>query len=250
MSKLLVKKIISHPDKDELISKMIIGISIKDIHEWLASKYVNPNESKFVISEKDIKKFKDTHLDIYSLIQEDLSKAKSAIANNNEDLELAIQNVPAYQQIVLKAVNEELDIRKIIKNLCVAIETRISQLFDEIQADPTTINTKIDRLLIDWMELLGNQLEKYYKFTEAPADNIIQHNMTIQVMDQHVTILHDAIKETLSQMDLQSSLYFMEIFNEKISKLKISEKESLPNPEIRLAEVKILNETISNRINQ
>lgn len=250
MNKNALSKIISHPDKDELISKLVIGISSKDIYDWLASKYVNPNEKKFILSEKSIKSFKDNYLDIYSLIQNDLANTKIAVATNNEDdLELAIRNVPAYKNILIKTANEELDIRTIVKKLCAAIELRFSQVFDEIQSDPTTINTKIDRLLIDYTEVLGNILEKYYKFTEVPADNVIQHNVTLQVVDQHITVFHDVIKKVLSQMDLETSLYFMEVFHDEMHKLKQPEKIVPSTSEVRLAEAKLLNETINNKIN-
>mgnify|MGYP003642663550 CR=1 FL=1 len=250
MNKNALSKIISHPDKDELISKLVIGISSKDIYDWLASKYVNPNEKKFILSEKSIKSFKDNYLDIYSLIQNDLANTKIAVANNNEDdLELSIRNLPAYKNILIKTANEELDIRTIVKKLCAAIELRFSQVFDEIQADPGTINTKIDRLLIDYTEVLGNILEKYYKFTEAPVNNVIQHNVTLQVVDQHITVFHDVIKKVLSQMDLETSLYFMEVFHEEMNKLKQPEKVVPLNSEVRLAEAKLLNETINSKIN-
>lgn len=250
MNKNALSKIISHPDKDELISKLVIGISSKDIYDWLASKYVNPNEKKFILSEKSIKSFKDNYLDIYSLIQNDLANTKIAVANNNEDdLELSIRNLPAYKNILIKTANEELDIRTIVKKLCAAIELRFSQVFDEIQNDPGTINTKIDRLLIDYTEVLGNILEKYYKFTEAPVNNVIQHNVTLQVVDQHITVFHDVIKKVLSQMDLETSLYFMEVFHEEMNKLKQPEKAVPLNSEVRLAEAKLLNETINSKIN-
>lgn len=250
MNKNALSKIISHPDKDELISKLVIGISSKDIYDWLASKYVNPNEKKFILSEKSIKSFKDNYLDIYSLIQNDLANTKIAVVNNNEDdLELSIRNLPAYKNILIKTANEELDIRTIVKKLCAAIELRFSQVFDEIQNDPGTINTKIDRLLIDYTEVLGNILEKYYKFTEAPVNNVIQHNVTLQVVDQHITVFHDVIKKVLSQMDLETSLYFMEVFHEEMNKLKQPEKAVPLNSEVRLAEAKLLNETINSKIN-
>ena len=246
-----IKKILEHPDRDEIISKIIIGIPCKDIHEWLASKYTNINESKFVITEKAMKSFQDNYLDIYSAIQNDLSKTKSSLANNSEDdLQLTISNLPAYKDIMVKTANEELDIRKIIKNLCVAIESRLSQVFDTIQEDPRNINTRIDRLLIDYTEVLGNILEKYYKFTESPADQIVQHNVTLQVVDRHIAVFHDVIKEILSQIDLETSLFFMELFNEKMSKLKEPSKTDATSSELRLAEAKILNETINEKINK
>lgn len=251
MNKNALKKILEHPDKDELISKLVCGISAKETHEWLAGKYTNSAEAKFVIAEKSIKSFQDNYLDIYNLIQEDIVKTKQAVATNTQDqIDLAVKNNPTYKSKMLELAEKKLDVRMTIAQLCVAIETRLAQVFDEIQADPRNINTKVDRLLIDYAEVLGNILEKYYKFTEAPVDNVIQHNVTLQVMDQHITVLHDVIREVLAQMDLESSMYFMEVFNERISKLKAPEKDAPPSVDAQLAEAKLLNETINKKLNE
>jgi hypothetical protein len=250
MNKNALTKILQHPDKDEIISKLVIGISAKDIHDWLKAKYTNVSEAKFVVAEKSIKSFQDNYLDIYNLIQEDIAKSKSAIATSTEEqLALSVQNNPTYRNKMLELAGKELDIRQIVTNLCVAIESRLAQVFDEIQEDPRNINTRVDRLLIDYAEVLGNILEKYYKFTEAPvATQTVQHNVNIQVIE-HISILHDVIKDVLSQMDLESSLYFMELFNERFSKLKPPTDKEVPNTETRLAEAKLLNETINKKIN-
>jgi len=251
MNKNALKKILEHPDKDELISKLVCGVSAKDTHDWLAAKYTNPAESKFIISEKSIKSFQDNYLDIYNLIQEDIAKTKQAVVTNTQDsLELAVKNNPTYKSKMMELANKEIDVRQMVAQLCVAVETRLAQVFDEIQEDPRNINTKVDRLLIDYAEVLGNILEKYYKFTEGPADMVIHHNMTVQVVDQHIAVLHDVIREVLAQMDLESSMYFMEVFNEKISKLKAPEKEGMPNTDVKLAEAKLLNETINKKLNE
>lgn len=242
-------KILNHPDKDEIISKLICGISAKDICEWLSVKYTNASEHKFVLSDKLIKSFKDNYLEIYNVIYDDLSKTKLAVSNNTENsLELSVKNNPKYKDILVKTANEELDIRQTIKSLCVAIETRFGQVFDEIQARPDEINSTVDKLLISYTETLGNILEKYYKFTETPTVGVVNNNVTFQVMDQHISTFHDVIKDVLSQMDLESALYFVENFNNRISKLQQPNKD-FPTPEVRLAEAKLLSETISNKIN-
>lgn len=250
MNKNALKKILEHPDKDEIISKLIIGISSKDVYDWLKAKYTNVSESKFVISEKSIKSFQENYLDIYNLIQEDIAKSKLAVNSSTEDqLELSVQNNTTYKSKMLELADKEIDVRKIISNLCIAIETRLAQVFDEIQEDPRNINTRVDRLLIEYADSLANILEKYYKFTETPADQIVQHNVTLQVVDQHISVFHDVIKEVLSQMDLETSLYFMEVFNQKMEKLKAPDKEYI-NTDMKLAEAKLLNETINKRINE
>lgn len=252
MNKPTYKKILEHPDKDEIISKLIIGQPISDIHDWLKSKYTTVDENKFVISEKILKSFQNTYLDFYTDMQQDLSKTKTALANGTQDnLDLSIKDNILYKDTLIKTLNNELDIRQMVARLITNIETRLSQVFDEIQQDPRNINTKMDRLLIDYAEIFGTLLEKCYKFNEVPqADQVIQHNVTLQVVDQHISVFHDVIKEVLSQMDLQTSLYFMEVFSEKMSKLKPPPPVSVPTQEMRLAEVKLLNETISQKINE
>lgn len=250
MNKNALQKILEHPDKDEIISKLIIGISSKDIYDWLKAKYTNVSEAKFVIAEKSIKAFQENYLDIYNLIQQDISKSKGALSTSTEEqLSLSVQNNATYKSKMLELAGKEIDVRKIISNLCVAIETRLAQVFDQIQEDPSNINTRVDRLLLEYADTLGNILEKYYKFTESPADQIIQHNVTLQVVDQHISVFHDVIKEVLSKMDLDTSLYFMEVFNQKMEKLKSPEKDVL-NTDMKLAEAKLLNETINMKINE
>jgi hypothetical protein len=133
--------------------------------------------------------------------------------------------------------------------MCVAVETRLAQVFDTIQEDPRNINTRIDRVLIEYCEVLGGLLEKYYKFTESPADLTVQHNVTLQVVDQHISVFHDVIREILSQMDLESSMLFMELFTEKMAKLKQPNPEQGPNTDMKLAETKLLNQTINKKLN-
>lgn len=250
MNKNALKKILEHPDKDEIIAKLVLDYPAKDIHEWLADKYTNVSEAKFVIAEKSIKVFKDNYLDVYSMIREDMAKTKQAVATSTEEqLELAVKNNSSYKSKMLELAGKEIDVRQMVAQLCLAIETRLGQVFDEIQEDPRNINTKIDRVLIEYGELLGGLLEKYYKFTENPADLVIQHNVTLQAVDQHISVFHDVIREVLAQMDLESSMLFMEIFQEKMAKLKPPTQEQPLNTDMKLAEAKILNETINKKLN-
>jgi hypothetical protein len=250
MNKNALQKILDHPDKDEIIAKLILDISPKDIHEGLAGRYTNVSEAKFVIAEKSLKTFKDNYLDVYNMIQEDITKTKQAVATSTEaNLELAVRNNSTYKSKMLELAENKLDVRQMVAHLCLAVETRLGQVFDEIQEDPRNINSRVDRVLIEYGELLGGLLEKYYKFTESPADLTIQHNVTLQVVDQHISVFHDVIREVLSQLDLESSMLFMELFNEKMSKLKPPTPEAIPNTDIKLAEAKLLNETINKKLN-
>jgi len=249
MNKNSLQKILDNPDKDEIIAKLIIGITPKDVHDWLEAKYTNVSESKFVISEKTLKNFQDNYLDLYTQIKEDVLKTSQNITLAPHDqATLAVKGSKAYKDKMLELAGSEVDIKKMITNMLVAIETRAGQVFDAIQDDPRNINTRLDRVLIEWFDSLGNMLEKYHKLVIAPPDQIIQHQVTLQVVDQHISVFYETIKEILSKMDLETSLYFMEVFNEKMSKLKAPQQELL-NTEARLAEAKVVNETINKKLN-
>lgn len=251
MNKNALKKILEHPDKDEIITKLVLDFPAKDIHEWLKGKYTNVNEAKLVIPEKNIKTFKDNYLDIYNMIRDDIAKSKQALATSTESaLELAVQNNPTYKSKMMELATKEIDVRQTVARMCTALETRFGQLMDSIQDDPSNINTKVERVTIEYGELLGGLLEKYYKFTESPADQIIQHNVTVQMVDQHISVFHDVVREVLAQMDLESSMLFMELFSEKMAKLKASIPEPPLNTDMKVAEAKLLNETINQKLNR
>lgn len=242
-------KILSHVEKEEIINKLLIGLSPKDINEWLNIKY-GDIDKKLVLSENVIKNFQENHLDIYNTIKEDLQKTKTALANGaaEEELNLTLQGSSTYKNKMIELANQEIDIKKMITNALSAIETRASQVFDEIQTDPRNIG-RTDRVLIEWFDVLGSMIEKYYKIVEQGPDQIVQHNISIQAVDQHVAVIYEAIKETLAQIDLESSLRFMELFNEKMSRLKPPVKEAPAPPDVRMAEARVINEAIGKRLN-
>lgn len=250
MKKSPLDKILEHPDHEEIVSKLVLGITPKDINEWLKAKYSSVNDNKLLISETALVNFKNNYLNIYSKIKADLSKTRTALTNNSiEEIELSLQNNATYKSKMIQLATEEIDIKKMLTNMIVAIETRAAQIFDSIQEDPRNINSRNDRILREWFDTLGANLERFNKLVLGAPDQVVQHNITVQHIDAHVHVIQEAIRETLAEMDLESSLRFMEVFTEKMNKLKAPGEKDL-TPEGRLVEAKIINETINNKLNE
>lgn len=250
MSKQALVKILNHPDREEIIAKLVLDISCKDIKQWLSEKYSGINSTKFQLSEASLKVFKEKYLDIYNTIKEDVTKASNLSSNIDQDLKLAVSNNNTYKNVIIKAAENELDIKKMLANMIIAIETRAAQIFDEIQSDPKSINTRNDRILIEYFDSLGAAIEKHAKYVLNTPDQVIQHNVTVQHIDQHVHLLQDAIRETLADMDVETSLKFLEVFNDKMSKLKPpSENKQLPI-DVRMAEVRSFNDQINKKLSE
>lgn len=242
----IVKMVLEHPDREEIITKLISEVDVDDINEWLKAKYINVDERKFIISTKNLLTFKDNHLDIYTIIQEDLNKTKT---NQIEDLNLAIQGTPAYHRALEKLAGEEVNIKDTVRKMVVNIETRISQIYDILMEDPQ--NLRNDITLINWFNVLAGILEKYdIILNGSPSTNInVQNNINIQVIDDHINVVYDIIKEILNHLDYDTSLLFIEMFNERMEKLKSSNQDIIPI-EQRLNATTALNQAVSAKFNR
>src|ERR1039457_2549513 len=222
----LATKILEHPDHDEVIAKLISGLTAKDIHEWLEAKYPEVG-SRFVLTEKSLISFQKDYLDFYSAIREDLLKTNKLQKSPDQELGIEVQGSDAYKNKLKEYLDSEVDIKTIVKKLLCNIEFRASQVFDEIQADPS--NMKMDRILIEWFNTLTILLEKYDLILNGNPDQInIQNNISIQVVDDRINVIYNLIREILAQIDYESSIMFMDRFNEEMKKLQPMETIVLP----------------------
>lgn len=241
----LATKILEHPDKDLIISRMVSGIPVAEIREYLEATYTNPGEEKFVLSEKVLTTFQKDYLDFYTTIRDDLTKTKESKLSPEETLSMEIQGSTTYKKNLEKYLDSEIDIKLMVKGVLKTIESRIEQMYDLIQEDPR--NIKIDRTLIEWFNTLIALLEKFDAIQNGNIEQVnIQNNINVQVLDDHMGVIFNVIKDILAKLDYDTSLVFIDMFNEEMQKIKPQEKIVLPL-ETRMAEVKLLNETVSSK---
>jgi len=239
----LLKKIYNHVDKDEIISKLTLGISPEEINGWLVDKYADIGDKKLIFSAKILKQFKDEYLNIVTQIQQDCMLVRQEQAGVVQNIQSSIQNNSAYRAKLQEYVDKELDIKTIVKNFIVVSEDRISQIYDMIHENPK--NTKPDYVLIQWMQTLANMLEKYDTIINGSPDKIIQqNNINIQILDQHIGVFSKVIREVISRLDYDTSLLFVDILNEELKKLKETNEPIIP-VDARLLDARRLEDKVS-----
>lgn len=238
---------INHPDCDEIISKLTLGISCPDIAEWLESKYKGVDDPGLKISVSELKRFKSEYVNPQKQLKKDVAAVKNK-ANQEDEIELAVKNSSAYKEAVEQLATGELNIKNMLVNMILAIETRAAQLFDQIQENPQ--NTRTDRTLIEYFDKLGIAIERYHKIVFNVPDQVIQHNVTVQYMDQQVTLIQDAIKEVLAELDTETSMRVVELLNKKMSKLKAPSEPKMASYDSRLSEVKMLSSNLDSQLGE
>jgi hypothetical protein len=245
----VAKSILNHPDKDEILSKLTADVSPIDISEGLAARYSAPSEKKFALTTKAITTFKKDYLDIYSIIQDDLATTKSNLTAS-EEITQEIQGSFQYHKALERYVDNEIDIKTTVKKMVANIELRASQVFDDIQND--TQNTRNDRILREWFDSLLLVLEKYDSILNPinPEQVNIQNNINIQVVDNHINSVYNVVKNILEKLDYDTSILFIDMFNEEMGKLKSTESPTILPQQERMETVKILSETITTKLTE
>lgn len=238
MKENILKKIYCHPERDEIISKLALEISPDEINGWLTEKYAIVGDKKLIISSKTLRQFKEEYLDLYKQMQSDFASIRQEQASIVQDMQRAVQNNSAYRRKAEEYLDKEIDLKSVIKNMIVAVEFRISQIYDQIQENPG--NFKPDYVLIQWMQTLANILEKQEAIINGSPDKIMQqNNINIQILDKHINVFSKVINDVISKLDYDTSLMFVGLLNEELHKLRPPVDEVVP-VDIRMSEAKKL----------
>lgn len=230
-------KILSHPDKDEIISKLVTGIKPKDVSDWLKLKYTDKEQGHLRVSSKILQEFVENNLDLYNVLQNDISGVKQ----DKKEISDSLKNNKTYQERIVEIADKELDIKRLLIETGHIIRQRVEQVFDKIQENPQ--NFKPDYTLIKWLETLLSFTDKYQKIVNEAPDTVVQHNVNIQIVEQHTIMLQDAIRETMAEVDSDMAFNFLEKLNAKMSLLQCPQHQVMSQDK-KLLEAQIISSKI------
>ena len=71
------KKVLNHPDKEELIRKLLEGDSVKEVEAWIKQKY--PRRKRLHVSYMTLQKFRAEHLNLKGDVLEDIKNRRHEI---------------------------------------------------------------------------------------------------------------------------------------------------------------------------
>lgn len=208
-------KVFVHPDKEEIIKMLLNGSSVKVVEAWLKEKY--PKRKRYWISYATLQKFRkdDLHLDGEILENIKAAKKEQDFEDSEVEKKIILASSNAYQEKINEIVSYELDINKKLVEVIVLISSRIEYHFNTIAIKG--VNTfKEDRALIDYINLLRGLFQDYKKYVEGVADQKIDHNVNISVVNEQITVLKNIVFEVLMELDPQIVPLFIEKVNSKL----------------------------------
>ena len=211
-------KVINHPDKEKIIEKLLSGESVKEIESWLEKKY--PRSKRLHISYMTLQKFRSENLNIKGDVLEDIKNKKTEIDKKHLELEtkMIIQSSNAYQKKIDEIASSELDVTRRLLEMDKLISSRIEHYYNLLE---TGGSIKEDRIFLEYVNTMKGLLQDWKKYIEGVADKKIEHNININVVNEHARILKETILEILREMDPRLIPVFVDKLNYRMKQLDV-----------------------------
>ncbi|MCK9567722.1 hypothetical protein M0R72_02080 [Candidatus Pacearchaeota archaeon] len=238
------KKILDHPEKTQIISKLVSGEHPKSVSAYLKDKYPKPDEGHLRIPATTLQEFLETYADshgtVKKLIQRDAdSKIDKRIADS-------LMDTRAWRDRVVEGVKKEINYLDKLDNVLTILETRSEQIFDMIQNDPENTRAN-DYVFTKYMELLMMAIEKCDKIRNDRPDVRIEHTYTVQMVEQQSVAFQNAIRRMLERLGPEYGSLFMDLLKEELSKMSVKD---LPTQPITVKEIEKERKAMDNLSNR
>lgn len=210
-------KILTHPDKNDIVRMLSRGQGVRAVAKHLKEKH--PNDKSLHVSVPTLQKFRREKL---NLEKEVISQLKEAEKEKKEQKEIKkedakLRKIPAYKEAVQKAADVHIDIRTELSEMITLVKSRIEDLFDKAEAGEATINEEAN--LQKYFPILANSLDKWMKYVEKVADQTIETNVNITIIEDQMSVIREAVKETLEELDPSLTLKFLDNLSRKMESL-------------------------------
>jgi len=217
-------KVINHPEREQIIEKILNGESVKSIESWLKKKH--PKKRSLQISYATLQKFRKDHLGLEGEVLEDI-KAKRR-ENDSDEEEMAIKNIvnssSAYQQKIDQIASNKLDADRKILEMLAVVSSRIEFYFNSVVSSNGK-DIRDDKMLMDLINTQKGLVQDWKKYVEGVADQKIEHNINVTVVNEQVTVLKNIVFDVLQDMEPALIPIFVEKVNQKLNNTSFESSE-------------------------
>lgn len=233
-------KILNHADREEIIQKLLDGVSPEKINKWLISKY--PDDKSKHITSITVGKFRKEYLNIDQeaarIIKRERQLQNASLPHNpnalsfpdkpdesEEAYSLRVKDTllssPNYRDRLKGVVDAHLDAPRLMKELHALLEARIEVYFNEVAGNPKVADVlKADKMFLEFValakDLIGDFKKIENEYNAVPDEGTIDLN----VVQEQIGIVRDVVKELLTELDPNLALEFMDKLNTRLSATK------------------------------
>lgn len=235
------EKILTHPDRNVITRMLLQGDGVRTISKYLKNKY--PDDKSKQITPNLLQQFRSQKLNVEGKALEaikDMAKTKH-IKMEVQKEDTKIRNMTAFKEKLEEVATYHVDLQKELTELLILIRARTEDLFNKAASGQITINEEanLQRYLQSWT----TTIERWAKYIEKIADKTVETNVNITVIEDQMSIIREAIRETLSELSPEVAIKFLDKLNSKMSSLSYRPPKKVEFGEIR-TDVQLLTQSI------
>jgi hypothetical protein len=207
-------KVFGHPEREDIIKKLLNGESVKSIEAWLKKRH--PRKKRLQISYATIQKFRKNHLGLEGEVLEDLKAARREKDDLSEklDAKAILASSSAYQQKLNEIASNELDGNRKILEMLTLISSRVEHYFNMVSTGSSDLRD--DKMLMDLINTQKGLVQDWKKYVDGVADQTVDHNINITVVNEQITVLKSIVFDVLQDLDPDLIPLFVEKVNAKL----------------------------------
>lgn len=229
-------KVLKHRDKNEIIEWMLNGVPLRQIEKKLKERYRNRNTWHLRISYSSLQGFKSKYIDIDEDLAKELRKASAPLVTprkrKERDTEAlaeaenkkALMKVPSYKKAIQDLAEKKMDTRNEMVKVWTIVEDRLEVLFDKA-SELGRFDKDMEKSIQGYLGQFMSVIDQYKKYEEGYREQV-DVNVNVNVVGEQISILRDAVRETLSEVDPILMVSFMDKLNEKMKELVYNESST------------------------
>jgi len=212
------KKILSHPDKEDIVRMLTEGESVRNIEANLKVKY--PTNKGLWLSSVTLQKFRKDSLNLDGKVLKDIQEAAQSQRRQIEETmrQRTLESTDAYKKKISEIADSKLDVARKIMQLDSIIDSRMEYWYNMVASGEESAakgDNELRKFMTQQMELMG----QYKKFVEGMADKTIDHNINVTVMNDQIAIIRDTIRECMAEFGPDKAMMFMEKLNNRFNSI-------------------------------
>lgn len=210
-------KILNHPDKEEIISKLLAGSSVKEIEAWLKKKH--PRTKRLHVSYMTLQKFRAENLNLKGNVLEDIKNRRTDLTKDSVEAEakMIIANSSSYKQKIEEIASSNLDVTKRLLEMDALINSRIEFYFNLLQQGGSI---KEDKIFIEYINTMKSIMQDWKKYIEGFADKKIEHNININIVNEYAQALKSCVIEVLKELDPELTFKFINLLDNRLRQIE------------------------------
>jgi hypothetical protein len=211
------KKVLNHPDKEDIIKKLLEGDSVKSVEAWLKKKY--PRTKRLHVSYMTLQKFRGDNLNLKGDVLDDIKNKRIEVDKKALEAEtkMVIDSSSAYQQKINEIAGTELDVTRRLLEMDKLIGSRIEYYFNLLEKGSTS--HRDDKVFIEYINTMKSLMQDWKKYIEGVADKRIDHNININVVNEQAKMLKEAVLSVLQEINPELVTVFVTRLDHKIKTL-------------------------------